>query len=57
MFRKTLAIAILALAATLGCGQSPAGIYFCPMHPEVEQGQPGKCPKCGMDLTLKEAAS
>jgi hypothetical protein len=57
MFHKTLAIAILALAATLVCGQSPAGVYFCPMHPEVQQGQPGKCPKCGMDLTLKEATS
>jgi len=24
--------------------------YTCPMHPEVEQKEPGKCPKCGMDL-------
>jgi hypothetical protein len=24
------------------------------MHPEVEQDQPGKCPKCGMDLVPKE---
>ena len=24
--------------------------YTCPMHPEVQQEQPGKCPKCGMDL-------
>ncbi len=22
-------------------------IYTCPMHPEVRQDQPGKCPKCG----------
>ncbi len=24
--------------------------YTCPMHPEVVKEQPGKCPKCGMDL-------
>ena len=28
-----------------------AGIeYTCPMHPEVRQGGPGSCPKCGMAL-------
>ena len=27
--------------------------YFCPMHPEVEQKKPGRCPKCGMNLVLK----
>ena len=36
-------------------GGSPAAkpIYTCPMHPEVEQNQPGACPKCGMALELK----
>lgn len=29
-----------------------AGQYSCPMHPEVVSAQPGKCPKCGMALTL-----
>lgn len=24
--------------------------YTCPMHPEVVQNKPGKCPKCGMKL-------
>jgi hypothetical protein len=24
--------------------------YTCPMHPEVVEDHPGKCPKCGMDL-------
>ncbi len=28
--------------------------YTCPMHPEVVQNEPGKCPKCGMDLVMKE---
>jgi hypothetical protein len=27
--------------------------YTCPMHPEVVQNSPGKCPKCGMDLVEK----
>ncbi|MFZ2300934.1 MAG: YHS domain-containing protein [Gallionella sp.] len=27
-----------------------AGIYTCPMHPEVRQATPGSCPKCGMAL-------
>ncbi|WP_235017126.1 copper-transporting P-type ATPase [Tistlia consotensis] len=30
-----------------------AGIYTCPMHPEVESPSPGACPKCGMALELK----
>ncbi len=29
-------------------------IYTCPMHPEVVSDKPGKCPKCGMNLVLKE---
>ena len=27
--------------------------YTCPMHPEVKSDKPGKCPKCGMELTGK----
>ncbi|MHB0982820.1 MAG: heavy metal translocating P-type ATPase [Thiobacillus sp.] len=27
-----------------------AGIYTCPMHPEIRQQGPGACPKCGMAL-------
>ncbi|MEB2317753.1 MAG: copper-translocating P-type ATPase [Pseudomonadota bacterium] len=31
--------------------ETPTGtIYTCPMHPEVRQGHPGACPKCGMAL-------
>ena len=25
--------------------------YSCPMHPEITSKKPGKCSKCGMDLT------
>ncbi len=30
--------------------------YTCPMHPEVRQPGPGKCPKCGMTLVPVKAA-
>lgn len=30
--------------------QTPALEFTCPMHPEVRQSKPGKCPKCGMNL-------
>jgi len=29
--------------------------YTCPMHPNVVQDGPGKCPVCGMDLVRKTA--
>ena len=32
-------------------------IYTCPMHSEIEQDQPGTCPKCGMDLEPKFATA
>jgi len=28
--------------------------WTCPMHPEVVQQEPGRCPKCGMDLVEKK---
>jgi len=28
-------------------------VFSCPMHPEILSGNPGKCPKCGMELVLK----
>ena len=31
-------------------------VYTCPMHPEIQHDQPGKCPKCGgMDLVPQES--
>jgi hypothetical protein len=29
-------------------------VYTCPMHPDVKQDKPGKCPKCNMNLEKKE---
>src|SRR5829696_8824467 len=41
----------LALIAEMDMGE-PEGegpvVYACPMHPEVVQEEPGKCPECGM---------
>ena len=28
-------------------------VYTCPMHPEVQKPEPGKCPKCSMNLEKK----
>ena len=33
--------------------QQANAIYTCPMHPEVVQNVPGRCPKCGMPLVKK----
>jgi CopA family copper-resistance protein len=44
---------LLALSPTLVSAQGIKTIYTCPMHPEVQQASPGKCPKCGMALVKK----
>ena len=31
-------------------GNPAPTIYTCPMHRDVRQQGPGKCPKCGMEL-------
>jgi HlyD family secretion protein len=41
-------------AARSAPAASPAQWYTCPMHPEVLQDRPGKCPKCGMDLVPRK---
>jgi hypothetical protein len=30
--------------------EDPEGYYTCPMHPQVHEHKPGKCPICGMEL-------
>ena len=35
-------------------GSVIATAYSCPMHPEVTSDKPGKCSKCGMNLTLSK---
>ncbi|WP_372870092.1 efflux RND transporter periplasmic adaptor subunit [Shewanella sp.] len=34
-----------------------ASVYHCPMHPEVESHEPGRCPKCKMFLVPGAGAS
>ena len=44
-------------ATKTGSGEQPRSgkIYFtCPMHPQIHQGKPGKCPICGTILIKKE---
>ena len=31
-------------------GHQGSSHYTCPMHPEIQSRQPGRCPKCGMEL-------
>lgn len=40
-------------AKYLGATDTKSDVYTCPMHPEVTSPSPGRCPKCGMDLTKK----
>ena len=43
-------------AVEVRAGETAARVqYACPMHPEVVSDKAGKCPKCGMTLTQKEA--
>jgi FtsP/CotA-like multicopper oxidase with cupredoxin domain len=32
-------------------------VYACPMHPDVVQDEPGRCPRCGMTLLAKAVAT
>jgi hypothetical protein len=42
-----------ALKVRVGVTEEKAQ-YSCPMHPEVVSDQPGKCPKCGMNLVAAQ---
>jgi RND family efflux transporter MFP subunit len=37
-------------------GATTSEVWTCPMHPEIRQSAPGKCPKCGMDLEKVDPA-
>ncbi len=40
-----------------GAAKDAPTTYACPMHPEVQQDTPGKCPTCGMFLVPEGQAS
>ena len=50
--RQPAGLVMLAATAATGTKQpaGKAGLYTCPMDPEVQQEGPGPCPKCGMAL-------
>ena len=51
---------ILALVAEMqdpNAPQAGAVVYACPMHPEVVNDEPGRCPTCGMKLLATAAVT
>jgi type IV pilus biogenesis protein CpaD/CtpE len=53
----TTTTATTTTAPTTTAGQPEKAVYTCPMHPEIISNQPGRCPKCGMNLVLKTPAA
>jgi len=60
---RWLLVLVVALAAVFATGRyfgwfqgsstSSGSVYYCPMHPSVQQDHPGECPICGMTLVQK----
>jgi Cu(I)/Ag(I) efflux system membrane fusion protein len=45
-------------AAPSGATAAPAGtLYTCPMHPQIQQPKPGRCPICSMPLVPMTGSS
>lgn len=61
---RLLMMTIAAIISFASFAQDKAGkkdttkhytlVYSCPMHPEIASDKPGKCSKCGMNLTLSK---
>ena len=53
-----VAITRTAFSQSARTGQAVAqGEWTCPMHPDVHESRPGRCPICGMTLERKTAAA
>jgi membrane fusion protein, copper/silver efflux system len=57
----SIALCFIILAFISGCNKQQKenvkdenAYYTCPMHPQIHENAPGKCPICGMDLVKKE---
>jgi len=50
----TVIISIMTYACQKKKTDTGKQLYTCPMHPDVISDKPGKCSKCGMDLTLSK---
>jgi hypothetical protein len=59
LYLAALGSAVAVLSAQSPASPAPAAAapqtpaitgYICPMHPDVILGEPGKCPRCGMEL-------
>ncbi len=64
-FRIALLMAVLVSFLFSSCSSSrhattqakPKSVYYsCPMHSEVIEMNPGKCPKCGMKMEAFDMA-
>ncbi|MFH5802790.1 efflux RND transporter periplasmic adaptor subunit [Alienimonas sp. DA493] len=42
---------------TVAASEGGAVEYTCPMHPQIRQDEPGKCPICGMELVPTDGPS
>ncbi|MDQ3991818.1 MAG: hypothetical protein M3245_05860 [Actinomycetota bacterium] len=55
---KTLAlVGVMRSMHSSGDASAREGPFACPMHPEVQADDPGRCPKCGMYLVPAEESS
>lgn len=58
---KHIGMIAVFLVLTMGCRKQPeeahVETYTCPMHPQVIQHKPGRCPICHMDLVKVGAAA
>lgn len=63
---RWLLVAIMAMVAAVSVAYSldlvapsdasaEAALYYCPMHPQIVQDDPGECPICSMSLMPKPA--